>query len=67
MSFTRAFPEAMPTVPARNSILSGRRMFPFRNWKDEQGLIAKPGWSPLKDLDARLRPFSGEPAGGRAT
>lgn len=50
VSFTRAFPEAMPTVPARNSILSGRRMFPFRNWKDEQGLIARPGWSPLKDV-----------------
>lgn len=49
--FTRFFPEAMPTVPARNSILSGRRVFPFRNWHDYKGLIAKPGWEPLRDLD----------------
>jgi arylsulfatase A-like enzyme len=50
LSFTRCFPEAMPTVPARNSILSGRRMFPFRDWKDHQGLLAKPGWAPLEDV-----------------
>src|SRR5262245_26968001 len=30
VAFTRVHPEAMPTVPARNSILSGRRVFPFR-------------------------------------
>ncbi len=52
MQFTRFFPEAMPTVPARNSILEGRRMFPFRDWHDYKGLIAKPGWEPLPDLDA---------------
>lgn len=51
LSFTRFFPEAMPTVPARNSILSGRRMFPFRDWHDYKGLLAKPGWEPLTDLD----------------
>lgn len=51
LSFTRAFPEAMPTVPARNSILSGRRMFPFRGWEDHRGLLAKPGWAPLEDPD----------------
>jgi arylsulfatase A-like enzyme len=49
LSFDRAFPEAMPTVPVRNSILSGRRMFPFRDWEDERGLLAKPGWEPLSD------------------
>ncbi len=52
LRFTRFFPEAMPTVPARNSLLSGRRMFPFRNWHDYKGLIAKPGWEPLDELDA---------------
>jgi arylsulfatase A-like enzyme len=44
--FPNAFPEAMPTVPARNSILSGRRMFPFNDWHDQRGLVAKPGWEP---------------------
>src|SRR5919106_4794042 len=48
--FTRAYPEAMPTVPARNSILSGRRVFPFRGWRDREGLIGQPGWSPLRDV-----------------
>jgi arylsulfatase A-like enzyme len=54
LSFTHAFPEAMPTVPARNSILSGRRMFPFRGWYDRRGLISSPGWQPLKDFDPTL-------------
>jgi arylsulfatase A-like enzyme len=52
--FTRAYPEAMPTVPARNSILSGRRAFPFRGWRDLPGLIAQPGWSPLRDVPSAL-------------
>jgi arylsulfatase A-like enzyme len=54
LRFTRAYPEAMPTVPARNSILSGRRTFPFRGWHDRRGLIAQPGWSPLRDVPGAL-------------
>jgi arylsulfatase A-like enzyme len=52
LRFTRFFPEAMPTVPTRNSILSGRRMFPFWDWHDYKGLIAKPGWEPLDEVDS---------------
>ena len=47
LSFTRCFPEAMPTVPARRSILSGRRTFPFRGWHPYPGLLGEPGWAPL--------------------
>src|SRR5215211_2868096 len=54
LRFTRAFPEAMPTVPARNSILGGRRFFPFRGWYDRPGLIGQPGWSPLRDVPHSL-------------
>ena len=54
LRFTRAYPEAMPTVPARNSILSGQRVFPFRGWRDRDGLIAQPGWSPLSDVPNAL-------------
>ncbi len=50
MSFTRTFPEAMPTVPARNSLLSGRRQFPWRNWRDYPGLVESPGWEPLDSV-----------------
>jgi arylsulfatase A-like enzyme len=48
LSFTRCFPEAMPTIPARRSILSGRRTFPFRGWHPYPGLIGEPGWAPLE-------------------
>lgn len=47
VSFTRSYPEAMPTSPARNSVLSGRRGFPFRGWHHYEGLIESPGWQPL--------------------
>jgi arylsulfatase A-like enzyme len=50
LRFTRAFPEAMPTVPARKSILTGRRQFPFRHWHDYRGLLAMPGWTPIPDV-----------------
>src|SRR5919198_2691216 len=52
LRFTRANPEAMPPVPARNSILSGRRRFPFRHWHDWRGLLDSPGWSPLTHVDS---------------
>jgi arylsulfatase A-like enzyme len=54
LRFTRAYPEAMPTVPARNSILSGRRGFPFRGWHDYRGLLESPGWAPLRHVDQAL-------------
>lgn len=50
LSFTRCYPEAMPTVPARKSIFSGQRGFPFRNWHDYAGLIESPGWEPLDSV-----------------
>jgi hypothetical protein len=30
LRFTRAYPEGMPTIPARRAIMAGRRTFPFR-------------------------------------
>jgi arylsulfatase A-like enzyme len=54
LRFTSAFPEAMPTVPARRSLLSGRRVFPFRGWHDYPGLIQAPGWAPLRDIENSL-------------
>ena len=52
MRFTSVFPEAMPTIPARRSILSGRRQFPFRGWYTCPGLTRPPGWQPLDHPDA---------------
>ncbi len=47
MRFTRARPEAFPTVPARRAILTGRRSFPFEDWQAVPDLPEQPGWSPL--------------------
>jgi arylsulfatase A-like enzyme len=54
LRFTRCHPEAMATVPARRSILTGRRVFPFRGWEPqpERGLLNTPGWAPVEDVDA---------------
>jgi arylsulfatase A-like enzyme len=45
--FSHVYPEAMPTVPARRSILTGRRAYPFRGWEPWKGLPKRPGWSPI--------------------
>jgi arylsulfatase A-like enzyme len=50
LSFTRFYPEAMPTIPARRSIMSGRRVFPFQGWHPYPGLLAEPGWAPIGDV-----------------
>jgi arylsulfatase A-like enzyme len=45
--FTRAFPSAMPTLPARRSIMTGRPIFPFVGWEPWDGLGHTPGWAPI--------------------
>ena len=47
--YTRFFPEAMATVPARRSILTGRRVWPFRGWHRYPSLRNTPGWQPIDD------------------
>jgi arylsulfatase A-like enzyme len=48
--YTRFYPEAMATVPARRSILTGRRVWPFRGWHRYPSLRSTPGWQPIDDL-----------------
>jgi arylsulfatase A-like enzyme len=51
--FTNAYPEAMATVPARRSIMLGRRVFPFRGWRrGEDGMPGwdVPGWEGIDDM-----------------
>ena len=47
LRFTQAYPEGMPTIPARRAIMSGRRTFPFRGWHPYKGLPPQPGWEPV--------------------
>ena len=47
LRFTRAYPEGMPTIPARRSIMAGQRVYPFRGWHPFKGLPPQPGWEPV--------------------
>jgi arylsulfatase A-like enzyme len=49
--FTRGYPEAMVTIPARRSIFTAKRIFPYRNWKPNLELGRSPGWLPITDLE----------------
>jgi arylsulfatase A-like enzyme len=52
--FTSVFPTAMPTVPARRSIMTGKVVFPFDGWQPWDGLGTTPGWSPIMPGEATL-------------
>ncbi|CAN5707739.1 sulfatase [soil metagenome] len=50
LKFTRAYPEATPTIPARRAIHTGMRSFPFRNWSPRPDYdVNLYGWRPLLD------------------
>ena len=44
LRFPEFRPESFPTVPARRTIMTGRRNFPFRGWRPVKGLPQEPGW-----------------------
>ncbi|MEW6637585.1 MAG: sulfatase-like hydrolase/transferase [Actinomycetota bacterium] len=46
--FTRAYPESVPSIPARRGIHTGIRSFPFRDWQkwSEQD-VGLWGWQPI--------------------
>ena len=47
LRFTGARPEALPTLAARRAILTGRRSFPFRDWRADADLPQGPSWSAI--------------------
>lgn len=51
LRFNRAFPEAMVTIPARRSIFTTKRIFPFRNFVPNPELGQSPGWLPIEDTE----------------
>ncbi len=56
--FEQCYPESLPTLPARRAMITGNRMFPFRNWREESpGDLqsdATPGWAPLRKTDVTI-------------
>jgi len=58
LRFVNCHPEAMPTVPARRTLLTGRRAWPFRDWERWGGMVNRPGWEPIAPgADTIVRAF----------
>ena len=51
--FKKAYPESLPTIPARRALFTGRRCYPFRDWKYDPAWQV-PGWVPLPDQHETL-------------
>jgi arylsulfatase A-like enzyme len=49
LRFQHGVAESMPTVPARRSLLTGVRSFPFRDWTRTSQMPGEPGWNPIRD------------------
>ncbi len=48
LRFDRAYPESVPSIPARRGIHTGIRTFPFRNWqKWSDNDVGLWGWQPI--------------------
>jgi arylsulfatase A-like enzyme len=52
--FSRVYPEAMPTVPMRRTIMTGLRAFPFTGWKAWEGMATRPGWQPIMPAERTI-------------
>jgi arylsulfatase A-like enzyme len=55
LRFTRAYPESIPTLPARRAMHTGLRTWPFRNWKPPEGETFMPaGWQRIPEEQTTL-------------
>jgi len=48
---TRAYPEALPTLPARRALYTGRRVYPFDkgDFRLRGDFVGAPGWGPIPE------------------
>ena len=51
--FTKAHPESLPTLPVRKALFTGKRYFPFRDWRYWKP-IPVPGWDPLREDETTM-------------
>ena len=58
---TRAFPESLPTLPARRAIYTGQRVYPFHNadFRLKGDFRGAPGWGPIPESQATLAEILG--------
>ena len=53
--FTQAYPESLPTIPIRRALHSGRRAYPFHNYRPVPwDFVYLPGWQPMDDGESTL-------------
>jgi len=60
--FTRAYPESLPTLPARRAIYTGQRVYPFHNadFHFKGDFVGAPGWGPIPEEQPTLAEMLGE-------
>lgn len=53
---TQAYPESLPTLPARRAIYTGQRVYPFDNadYRLKGDFVGAPGWGPIPEEQATL-------------
>ena len=52
--FEDAYPEALPTVPIRRNLMTGRRIVPFYYYQQQSDPVQMPGWHQLYFEDVTL-------------
>jgi arylsulfatase A-like enzyme len=56
LMMTRAYPESLPTLPARRALYTGQRAFPFRDadFRLKGDFVGAPGWGPIPENQPTL-------------
>ena len=55
VTFTNAYPECLPTIPTRRTLHTGRRAFPFRNYRPiPWDNVYIPGWQPMSSEETTI-------------
>jgi len=50
VTFTRAYPESLPTLPVRRALHTGLRTYPYHGHRDYKGdFSGAPGWGPIPE------------------
>ncbi|MGH2587255.1 MAG: sulfatase [Dehalococcoidia bacterium] len=61
VTFTRAYPESLPTLCARRAIYTGQRTYPFHNgdFRLKGDFVPAPGWGPIPEEQHTLAEIFG--------
>ena len=55
MRFLHAYPESLPTIPVRRTLHTGRRAYPFRDYRPlPWDIVYLPGWQPMDDHETTV-------------